>query len=75
MSANAAVQPLPLPDWQRRPKKQRRVYRGPPGRRPRHHGGRDSSAGAMGTPNEGGLVRERFLPRWNGRASLPRDLL
>jgi hypothetical protein len=52
MSTNAAVQPLLLPDWQRRPEKQRRVYRGPPERRPRHCGGRDNSAGAMGTPNK-----------------------
>ena len=54
MSANAAVEPSPSPDWRRRPKKQRRVYQGPPESRPRHCGGRDSGASAMGTPNEGG---------------------
>ena len=52
MSANAAVQPLPLPDWRWRPKK-KRVYNGPPERRMMHLGGHDGGTGATGPPNEG----------------------
>ncbi len=36
-----------MPDWQRRPKKQRMVQRRPPERRPRHRGGHDGGAGAI----------------------------
>ncbi len=54
-SVNVAVLPSPSPDRRRRPKKQRRVSRRPPERKPRHCGGRDGSAGAISPyPNEGG---------------------
>jgi hypothetical protein len=53
MGFNVAVWLLPLPDRWRWPKKRRRVYRGLPERRLRHHGGHNGAAGTMGlSPNE-----------------------
>ena len=55
-SINIAVLPSPLPNWQWRPEKRRRVYRRLPERRPRHRGGRDGSAGAMVPSQNGGVA-------------------
>ena len=72
MTINVAVLPSLLPD-RRRPENPSRVYRRPLERRPRHCGGRDGGAGAMGRLSQlsdqiFNFVEGHFLTKRNSNA-------